>query len=1299
MRVIYGRPALSEFRVVRHLAELQAALPTLQKLTTRFLYFCWFADPGDFDDKLIDLVSGESLQSPQDISTGTGLIVIPRFGTLSPWSTKATDIAKQCGVRNLVRIERGVYWSFDGVNEEQLATIVPHIHDKMTQTVIQDVQQASNLHTQATPRPPKYIDLLKDGAGAIERANVALGLALASDEIQYLSERYTELGRDPSDIELMMFAQANSEHCRHKIFNADWLIDGISQSHSLFGMIRHTHDRAPNQVLSAYSDNSAVTRGYEADRILVDPVTKSYVRVAEEVAILMKVETHNHPTGISPYPGASTGSGGEIRDEGATGRGAKPKAGLTGFSVSSLRIPDLKRRWESERPLNPRLASAFEIMQQAPIGAASFNNEFGRPALCGYFRSFEEKLDESTFFGYDKPIMLAGGMGNIRPQHVQKNLIPPGAHIIILGGPAMLIGLGGGAASSMTTGASSEDLDFASVQRDNPEMERRCQEVINCCWSLGDDNPVISIHDVGAGGLSNAVPEILHDSRRGGHIELRAIPNADQGMSPLEIWCNESQERYVIAISERDVPRLTAICERERCPFADIGIASEDEHLVLFDAVHNENVIDLPMDVIFGKAPKMLRDVKQVYPPINEANLDGVSLDDAIALVLQHPTVGDKRFLITIGDRNVGGLSVRDQMVGPWQVPVADCAVTSSSFGSLVGEAMAIGERTPLATLNAPASGRMAIGEMLTNLAAARILKIEDVVVSANWMAAADHPGQDANLYATVAAVGLELCPALGIVIPVGKDSMSMKSTWPKQGNESGKESGDKQGVEKSANYVTSSPVSLIATGFAPVADITKSLTPMLNPNLAESVLLLFDLGQGRNRIGGSILTECLNTKSSDTPDLDDPLLIKEFFNAVQVLNEAEYIEAYHDRSDGGLIVTLLEMAFASRSGLNIELDCNTQETLGALFSEELGAVIQVDRKHLPAVEEFLSQYKRLKKHVHKIGFPNSQEKIKICSKEAIEAEFSLFTLLEHWSSTTLKMQELRDNPLCAAQERDSILDKNDNGLFLQTNFTPSNKPRRNVSLDTRPTIAVLREQGINGQVEMAAAFDRAGFRAVDVHMTDLADGASSLDQFQGLVACGGFSFGDVLGAGGGWAKSIIHTPKLADMFASFFDRTETFTLGVCNGCQMLAHLAGLIPGADNWPRFERNTSEQFEARLVMTEIIESPSVLLADMHGSQIPIVVAHGEGRIAALSPEVTSCLSYINNSGEVTVNYPANPNGSVSGCAGICSSDGRVTIMMPHPERVFLRQQFSWLSPQWGAEDSPWMKIFDNAKQFVS
>ncbi|MGR8949304.1 MAG: phosphoribosylformylglycinamidine synthase [Gammaproteobacteria bacterium] len=1281
MQVIYGRPALSDFRVQRHLTELRAHIPQLNAITTRFVYFCWFDDGAGFDERMLDLVHGTAVD---DSDQQTQCIVIPRFGTVSPWSTKATDIAKQCGVRSLIKVERGVQWFFDGALENELKPATSSIHDRMTQSVIYEFSQATALHDESTPRPPQYIPLKADGIAAIERANVALGLALADDEIAYLEQRYQQLNRDPSDVELMMFAQANSEHCRHKIFNADWVIDGKVKDHSLFSMIRHTHEHAPNQVLSAYKDNSAVSTGYLSSRFFVDPADMSYRSVDEHAHILMKVETHNHPTGISPYPGASTGSGGEIRDEGATGRGAKPKAGLTGFSVSNLRIPDFPQAWEQTRALNPRLASAFEIMQQAPIGAASFNNEFGRPSLCGYFRSFEERTGESSFNGYDKPIMLAGGMGNIRPQHVEKDTIRPGDRIIVLGGPAMLIGLGGGAASSMSAGDSNEDLDFASVQRDNPEMERRCQEVINTCWSLGAINPVISIHDVGAGGLSNAVPEILHDSNRGGKIKLRNIPNADLAMSPLEIWCNEAQERYVVAIAAEDLERFAEICGRERCPYADIGEAIVEEHLTLFDALTNENVIDLPMDVIFGKPPKMNRDVTSIALPPSDFDQAGIKLDEAIDRVLQHPSVGDKRFLITIGDRNVGGLSVRDQMVGPWQVPVADCAVTAATFASRVGEAMALGERTPLAAINAPASGRMAIGEMITNLAAARIMKIEDIVVSANWMAAADHPGEDANLFATVKAVGLQLCPQLGIVIPVGKDSMSMKTTWH----------------DDNADSVcsTTSPVSMIASGFAPVCDLSKSLTPLMRTDNRDSVLLLIDLGKGQNRLGGSILSQCFERKSSHVPDVDEPELIREFFTVIQLLNETGYIEAYHDRSDGGLITTLVEMAFASRSGLDIRLTADQHDILAALFAEELGAVIQVQKEHLPAIQEFIAQYPTLTHCVSQIATLNDTRTIRIATDKSTIYETDLFDLLEKWSATTFHMQALRDNPDCAKQEYETILNPDETGLFLSARFEDNYPARLPTPLSQRPNVAILREQGVNGQTEMAAAFDRAGFRAVDVHMSDLIAGERNLSDFKGLVACGGFSYGDVLGAGGGWAKSILYNPRLADMFSDFFNRDETFSLGVCNGCQMLAHLGSLIPGEPNWPRFLRNSSEQFEARLVMAKIEKSPSVLLKNMEESCVPIVVAHGEGRVDKLDDDANICLRYVDSNGEKTARYPANPNGSVDACAGLCSADGRVTIMMPHPERVFLTQQFSWLPEHWSQTDGPWMTMFDNARKFV-
>ena len=1285
MHVIFGRPALSDFRLARLRQTLRSQGVDTGNISTRFIYFCWLESRALFDDKLLELVSGE-LATDRALEGTDKCIVIPRVGTVSPWSSKATDIARQCGLESLVKIERGIEWLPENTEATHRAAFKAAIYDRMVQSVITDFTAAGVLHNEATPRPPSYIPLLQDGIAAITQANTALGLALATDEIEYLESRYRELKRNPSDVELMMFAQANSEHCRHKIFNADWVIDGEPQSNSLFGMIRHTNEHAPNQVLSAYKDNSAVTQGFDAARFFVTQQDHSYQHAPESVPILMKVETHNHPTGIAPYPGASTGSGGEIRDEGATGRGGMPKAGLTGFSVSDLRIPELARPWEKTRPLNPRLASAFDIMLQAPIGAASFNNEFGRPALCGYFRSFEYQYDDNEVSGYDKPIMLAGGVGNIRPQHIEKKRINPGDRIIVIGGPAMLIGLGGGAASSMSSGASSEDLDFASVQRDNPEMERRCQEVINSCWAYGEANPIISIHDVGAGGLSNAVPEILHDSSRGGQIALRRIPNADAGMSPLEIWCNEAQERYVVAIAHDDLERFIAICIRERCPFADIGDATEQEQLVLYDAIHDENVIDLPMDVIFGKPPKMRRDVRTVTREPKKLELGSIAIEEGIQRVLRHPSVGDKRFLITIGDRNVGGLCVRDQMVGPWQVPVADCAVTASTFGSNVGEAMAIGERTPLAAHHAAASVRIAIGEMLTNLAAARILKIEDIVVSANWMAAADHPGQDAELYAAVTAAGLELCPALGIVIPVGKDSMSMRTTWQ---SDDGKQ------------WSTASPVSMIASGFAPVCDVSKSLTPLLNTEVqaGDSILLLFDLGAGANRMGGSILAQCFNQQTSDVPDVDNPELLKEFFTIIQLLNDAGYIEAYHDRSDGGLITTLLEMAFSARVGLDIRLATPPTDVLTTLFNEELGAVIQVKQEHLPKIYEFISQYKYIPTCVSEIASINTYRSIRIFATNTLVHQVSLFKLLEYWSETTIAMQKSRDNPICADQERQTILDENERGLGLNVSFPMNAGKRPSVPLTNRPAVAILREQGVNGHVEMAAAFDRAGFKAVDVHMSDLTSGKRSLAEYSGLIACGGFSYGDVLGAGGGWAKSILYNDRLAEMFQQFFHRQDTFSLGVCNGCQMLAHLSPLIPGAAEWPHFQRNTSEQFEARLVMAKIGVSPSILLRDMQESLIPIVVAHGEGRVATLDPNIAVCLSYVDGAGNIAERYPANPNGSASACAGICSDDGRVTIMMPHPERVFLSQQFSWLPRYWHHVEGPWMKMFDNARKFVS
>ena len=1283
MYLFQGASALSPFRIQRLYDEIKHDLPQLTSLDAEVVFIAWFNGPATPAElRCLENLTGATWREVLEIDrTKASAFVMPRIGTISPWSSKATEIGASCGLKSLVRLERITYWSFGNVEmfDDRVAAA---IHDPMTQTILCEIDDARSLEDQAPARTLTRIELIERGLGALEIANDELGLALADDEIQYLAERYGELDRNPTDIELMMFAQANSEHCRHKIFNADWKLDGRTQDNTLFAMVRHTHSCAPNKVLSAYSDNSAVTTGYLAERFFADPQSGVYTASREDAHILMKVETHNHPTGISPYPGAATGSGGEIRDEGATGRGAKPKAGLTGFSVSHLRIPTFPRPWEIERPMNPRLASAFDIMLEAPIGAAAFNNEFGRPALTGYFRVFEDHSEPEDPRGYDKPIMLAGGCGNIRDIHVQKLEIPPSTKIFVIGGPAMLIGLGGGAASSMGAGTSHEDLDFASVQRDNPEMERRCQEVINHCWALGESNPILSIHDVGAGGLSNAVPEILHDCARGGVLDLRAIPSADSAMSPLEIWCNEAQERYVVAIQNSRVADFEALCRRERCPAAVIGEATEREQLVVHDSATDVDVIDLPMDLIFGKPPKMFRDVQSMARKSKTLDCENVSINDAIRRVLSHPTVADKRFLITIGDRNVGGLSCRDQMVGPWQTPVADCAVTASGFGSITGEAMAIGERTPVAVLNAPASGRLAVGEALTNIAAARIMQLSDIVLSANWMAAAGHPGEDAKLFETVQAVAYELCPKLGITIPVGKDSMSMKSQWDHDGD----------------TYGVTSPVSLIVSAFAPVVDIKRTLTPDLKRADHATRIMFIDLAAGHQRIGGSIFSQCYTELGSNPADLVDPIALKEFFTAIQLLNENDYLLAYHDRSDGGLLSTLCEMAFAGRCGLDLDISALGANPTSALFCEELGAVIQIRESDLDEVLNYFRQSPMLHDSVHDLGSTARSRRLVVRHSKKVLLDESITELLGHWSENSFHMQLARDNPVCATEERDAILDESDPGLHLKVTFDPV---QRAISpLTSRPKVAIVREQGVNGHVEMAAAFDRAGFEAIDIHMSDLIDRDIRFEKFNGLVACGGFSYGDVLGAGGGWAKSILFNDRVRQAFGDFFARKTTFTLGVCNGCQMLSHLQELIPGAAHWPHFGRNLSEQFEARLVMVEVEESPSLLLRGMAGTRAPIVVAHGEGRVALdeRDQKFSACLRYIDNNGSVTDRYPYNPNGSSAGITGLCNDDGRVTIMMPHPERVFLRTQHSWLEPAWSADEGPWMKLFHNARSWL-
>ncbi len=1103
-----------------------------------------------------------------------------------------------------------------------------------------------------------------------------------------------DLDRNPTDVELMMVALANSEHCRHKIFNASWTLDGESRDESLFGMIRNTHRVSPDGVLSAYADNSAVMVGPFASRFFADPDTRVYADHPEPVHILMKVETHNHPTAISPHPGAATGSGGEIRDEGATGRGSKPKAGLVGFSVSNLRIPGAVQPWEKDFGKPGRIASALEIMLEGPIGGAAFNNEFGRPALCGYFRSFEEEVPGPAgreVRGYHKPIMLAGGLGNIRPEHVDKGEIPPGARIVVLGGPAMLIGLGGGAASSMASGASHEDLDFASVQRENAEMQRRCQEVIDGCWARGKANPIVSIHDVGAGGLSNALPELIHDSGRGGRFQLRDVPNDEPGMSPLEVWCNESQERYVLGIEAARMPEFEALCARERCPFAVVGEATDDGRLVLEDAHFADRPIDLPLQVLLGKPPKMHREAEHLAFDPDPLDVAAIDLEEAARRVLALPTVGDKTFLVTIGDRTVTGLVSRDPMVGPWQVPVADCAVTTSGLDTSVGEAMAVGERTPIALLDAAASARMAVGETITNLASASIVGTGQIKLSANWMAPAGHPGEDARLFDAVRAVGHEICPALGIAVPVGKDSMSMRTVWE---DETGQRS-------------VTAPVSLIVSGFAPVRDVRATRTPELQRDAGETRLLLIDLGFGRNRLGASALAQVYGGVGHTPPDVDDPAALRGLFDAIQDLGDRGSILAYHDRSDGGLFATLCEMAFAGGSGLEIDLDELGSEPIPALFSEELGAVIQVRAGEDASVRATCERH-GIGDALRAIGRPGKGDRLRfrIGGREVLS--ISRFEARRRWSTTSWQMQRLRDDPECADEEQALRCDPANSGLHAHVPYDPADDIAAPfIATGARPRMAILREQGVNGQIEMAAAFHRAGFECVDVHMSDLLGPRAELDlsSFKGLAACGGFSYGDVLGAGEGWAKSILFSERGRDVFRAFFERADTFSLGVCNGCQMLSNLRTLIPGAGQWPRFVQNRSEQYEGRLALVEVLESPSVLLRDMAGARLPIAVAHGEGRaeyedegaLAMLGRASLLAARFVDHAGEPAVRYPENPNGSPLGITALTTPDGRATIMMPHPERVYRTVQLSWHPREWG-EDSPWMRLFRNARAFV-
>ncbi|MFT4861680.1 MAG: phosphoribosylformylglycinamidine synthase [Pseudohongiellaceae bacterium] len=1298
MQVMFGASALTTFTTSKLLLSVQASLPSISLIQARYVHLLDCSEPLTTAeiDKTNQLLSyGEAFSAqPTGASALLLRVVSPRPGTISPWSSKATDIFHNCGLENVNRVERVIQFEITSaavLSAAQISQLDSLIHDRMTQAVLASLEHASILFHSALPKPVTAILLLEKGREALVEANQTLGLALADDEIDYLSASFLSQNRNPNDIELMMFAQANSEHCRHKIFNASWQIDGEKKDKSLFAMIRNTHAKSPQNVLSAYSDNAAVMSGNIGGRFFPNPASKTYEFTVEPIHILMKVETHNHPTAIAPFPGASTGSGGEIRDEGATGKGGKPKAGLTGFSVSNLRIPSALQAWEEDFGKPAHIASALDIMIEAPLGGAAFNNEFGRPNLCGYFRTFEEvkinSAGEAEVRGYHKPIMIAGGIGNIREMHVEKGEIDIGAKLIVLGGPAMLIGLGGGAASSMAAGAGNEDLDFASVQRENAEMERRCQEVIDQCWQLGEANPISFIHDVGAGGLSNALPELVKDGGCGGQFELRAVPNAEKEMSPLEIWCNESQERYVLAVNPVNLPLFESLCARERCPFAVVGEATAKKQIQLSDSHFNNMPIDLPMDVLFGKAPKMHREaVTEVSVP-TEFLTDGIVLDEAIDRVLALPTVASKSFLITIGDRSITGLVHRDQMIGPWQVPVADAAVTASSFLGYSGEAMAMGERSPLALFDAPASGRMAIAEAITNILSANINSLSDIKLSANWMVAAGHGYEDEKLFATVEAIAMDMCPELGIAIPVGKDSMSMRTVWK-----------DEDGGGEKSN---TAPLSLIVSAFAPVRDIRQTVTPLLNVAEGCGKLFLLDLGRGRNRLAGSALAQVYRDLNGTVPDLDSPLDLKNFFALLQGLRQRQALIAYHDRSDGGLVATLLEMAFASHCGLDVVLP-EAADALQFLFSEELGAVIQIPNEHKEFALQLAAELGFAECFIELATVAESQQ-ITIQQDDAVLFSRPRCELQRQWASTSYEIQKLRDNSDCAQEEYDSLLMSDDPGLNVTLSFDVNKDiSAPYIATGIRPKVAILREQGVNGQVEMAAAFDRAGFAAVDVHMTDLIAGRVKLDSFNTLAACGGFSYGDVLGAGGGWAKSILFNDQVRRQFERFFANPNTLTLGVCNGCQMVSLLHELIPGASNWPRFERNRSEQFEARSSLVKIEESPAVFLNSMAGSQFSIAIAHGEGRATFSSATAadeflrSGCASirYLANSGDKAVLYPANPNGSFDSLASICSADGRVTLMMPHPERVFRAVQNSWQPSHW-QEDAPSIRMFRNAR----
>ena len=1309
-----GERALSGFRVEKLLQKAAALGLPEAEIRSEYWYFADCAEHLNAADaeKLEALLVGQVASAlPQSSGSLHLFLITPRIGTISPWASKATEIAKNCGFTQIRRIERGMaVWLSGSLSEAQKQQWAALLHDRMTESVLPDFQVAAKLFAHPEAQTFDTVDVLSGGRAALEKANTDLGLALSPDEIDYLLDNYQALKRNPSDVELMMFAQANSEHCRHKIFNADFILNGEKQPKSLFRMIRDTHEAAPAGTVVAYKDNASVIEGAKIARFYPDAAANQGYRFHEEdTHILMKVETHNHPTAIAPFAGAATGAGGEIRDEGATGRGARPKAGLTGYTVSNLNIPDLKQPWEGGYGKPAHIASPLDIMIEAPIGGAAFSNEFGRPNLLGYFRTFEAEFD-GQMRGYHKPIMIAGGLGNIQAEQTHKHEIPAGALLVQLGGPGMLIGLGGGAASSMDTGANDASLDFNSVQRGNPEIERRAQEVIDRCWQLGAANPIIAIHDVGAGGLSNAFPELVNDAGRGAVFKLRDVPLEEHGLTPLQIWCNEAQERYVLSILEKDLDTFRAICERERCPFAVVGTATDDGRLQVRDDLFANKPVDLPLNVLLGKPPKTTRTDKTRQQPEKPFSGSHIDLKEAAYRVLQLPAVAAKNFLITIGDRSVGGLTHRDQMVGRWQTPVADCAVTIMGFDTHRGEAMAMGEKPAVALFDAPASGRMCIGEAVTNIAAVNIGNIGNIKFSANWMAACGNAGEDEKLYRTVEAVS-QMCQEIGVSIPVGKDSLSMKTVW-------------QDGAEEKSVV---SPLSLIATAFAPVQDVRKTVTPDIKP-VADSMLLLVDLGQGKARMGGSALTQVYGELGGEAPDIEAGYL-KKFYDVIQQLVQEGKLLAYHDRSDGGLFATLAEMAFAGRSGLEANIDEYAQVLfkewerklpnaiveevlplahLTALFNEELGAVLQVRKQDFADVMAAFDK-QGLGSAVYCIGQAHCGSNFTVVNDGETLFDQPLVDLQRAWQSTSHQIQRLRDNPACADSEFALLADKERSRLFADLSFdVKQDIAAPFINSGAKPKIAILREQGVNGQVEMAAAFTRAGFDAYDVHMSDLMAGRVKLEIFQMLAACGGFSYGDVLGAGEGWAKSILFHSKLRDQFAEFFAKPDTLALGVCNGCQMMANLAEIIPGADGWPKFRRNESEQFEARLSMVRVPQSPSLILADMVGSSLPVVVSHGEGRADfthlgraenQVSGSLKTAMQYIDGQGKPTQTYPLNPNGSPDAIAAVTTADGRVTIMMPHPERVYRSAQMSWLPEEWrDSELAGWYRMFATARKVL-